>query len=218
MHYGYLLRGQITGLYKVGITNNVARRISNYRVHIPERVIQEGVKEFLSKEEAEDWERLILDFHSDKIHHGEWLDITFEEAVYIWGASGKSALWHCGGEFYVTYRPDGFSASPSLTRVFTCDNCETAKLLMDALDRKFGWSAKRLPATFTAEVVASELAKEEARWLLIRKQYEEIDFRSNALADAGVEFPEGWDGKLRMDKLEWLNVNHPVPIGQRHVS
>lgn len=82
-HYGYILRGQITGMFKVGITNNVKRRMGSYQTHIPERIIEESVKTFVSKEEAQDWERSILKHFRDCIHHGEWLDISRNYALDI---------------------------------------------------------------------------------------------------------------------------------------
>jgi predicted GIY-YIG superfamily endonuclease len=60
MHYGYILRGTITGLWKVGVTGDVPKRFSQFKTHTPERVCLEVTKTFGTKEEAYWWERGIL--------------------------------------------------------------------------------------------------------------------------------------------------------------
>lgn len=78
-HHGYILRGTITGLYKVGITGNIKGRLGAYRTHTPERIIQESIKDFLSHEEAKDWESYLLWKYRSAKEHGEWLRLDFDE-------------------------------------------------------------------------------------------------------------------------------------------
>jgi hypothetical protein len=122
-HYGYLLRGQLTGLYKVGITAHPTRRFRQYRTHTPERIFVEGRKQFLSKDEAEDWESIILDLYSDAIQHGEWLDIEFGEAANIWTLGLEHpASAKIRGRCLIIFQIQCMGDEPYRARVFECED------------------------------------------------------------------------------------------------
>ena len=83
MHYGYLLRGSISGLWKVGISGNIKRRYASYKTHVPEPVILEMQWEFPTQEEAVIWERAILGMHRLECVHGEWLSLELGDVAFL---------------------------------------------------------------------------------------------------------------------------------------
>jgi hypothetical protein len=215
-HYGYMLRGQITGLYKIGITNNIKRRMSSYQTHMPERILQEAVKVFNSKEEAQDWERLILDSYASSIHHGEWLDIDFDDAVTIWGDGMASSFPHdFNGCHYLVKQVASMFCTSYRIRVFKCDSRQVALDLSEALEGGQWWSLfTDLPREITDEILADGISKAEERMAMIAMQSEEIRCRMRALKAAGVARPEGWDAMNRVEQLGWLDSNHPMEASQ----
>lgn len=153
MHYGYILRGTVTGLYKIGITNNPHKRFSRYKTHVPERIVQESVKTFLSEEEARDWERWILTRYADRVEHGEWLNLDFDEAAAIC-CEGTEATWW--GDGFITVQ-NSYDEGSSLMRMLKCRD-EDVDLLLDYLnsDTFFrGGITRKLPREIDEDTMKS---------------------------------------------------------------
>jgi predicted GIY-YIG superfamily endonuclease len=169
MHYGYLLRGSLTGLFKVGITSDPRRRYSNFKTHVSERINQEAVKRFISKEEAVDWERLILSWHEDSIEHGEWIAATFEEMAKSWCVGVVPVYDHINKiDFLIVDQAQGLWTSSivdPVTRVLTCANYDCVEELKRMLIPSFGYQldAINIPRFVTPEVVKL-YQLDEKRW------------------------------------------------------
>jgi hypothetical protein len=133
MHYGYLLRGTVTGLWKVGISGNVKRRIAQYKTHTPERITLEAVKEFYCEEEARDWEYILLRQFELDIEHGEWIRTGFAEMAEAWtqGSYGREIPFIPRGENgprqlpFIVCRSTPFSEN--LLRVLRFDTVDEAE-------------------------------------------------------------------------------------------
>ncbi len=134
MHYAYLLRGQSSGLFKVGISKNPHGRLSQLKTGTPERISQEGLKLFVCEVEARDWERYILQKFSAHIVHGEWLSVGFEAMAKEWTG------WLIQ-ELYVSAKPQRLvlihdvwcGEELPLYRCFKTDSLETEMLLRQYL-------------------------------------------------------------------------------------
>lgn len=74
--YCYVIRGIVTGRYKVGVTRNIKKRMANYGVHCSETIELVFIGLADSIEDAMKWERSVLKTHSSNRIHGEWLDGT----------------------------------------------------------------------------------------------------------------------------------------------
>lgn len=164
MHYGYILRGQLTGLFKVGITKNVSRRMSAYKTHTPERIIQEAVKVFISEEEAADWESMILEDHADAIEHGEWLNLTFEEMAEAC-CTGNMPVWKSAGDsdFVIA---TGSLGQAVVTRMLRCENWKCAHELSEFLYSNFPWvewTIASFPREIDMEFVRQQKLNSEER-------------------------------------------------------
>ncbi len=134
-HYGYLLRGQITGLFKVGITKNPKNRLRGYRTHTPEKITAESVKTFVSQAEARDWEVLVMLQHAEDVIHGEWLDIGFEEAAELCqlGVKGPDYISVWRGSYVVYVVETEFAER--VTRIFRPVNYAAAVVLIAKLEQ-----------------------------------------------------------------------------------
>lgn len=203
-HYGYILRGQITGLYKVGITGNPERRFRSYKTHIPERITQEAVKAFISAEEARDWERLILEDYADSIEHGEWLAVDFEEmATACCYGSGPTITTLKGSVIVVA--DSHLMFSPNFTRVFRCSDDECAAGLVAIIPKLY---LGKIPRHITPEVLDGQrlnIAEDDARRQLLKDRIAKLraEFPSSRA-------PEGWISKSTIDKLAWLDEHYPI--------
>lgn len=83
MHYGYLLRGRVSGNVKIGIAGNVKERLYAYRTHCGEPITLRGTFRFENKNHARRWERLVLSTHLENKIHGEWISITEDKIQSI---------------------------------------------------------------------------------------------------------------------------------------
>lgn len=126
--YGYILRGDQTGLLKIGITGNLKARMYEYRTHSAENIVCEASLTFLSRREARDWEKEILAVHSSSRVHGEWLRLDREQVQGIL-AVGSQPMWSDRGgswRVFVKRLVNGVET----VRVFCFLNAESAKCLM----------------------------------------------------------------------------------------
>lgn len=210
-HYGYILRGSVTGLYKVGITNNSGRRFSQYKTHVPERVIQEGVKTFVSREEAEDWERIILHTYADRRVHGEWLDIEFSDAASIWYMGLESpGLWPVPGKHFVVFEAAGWFRDYPL-RVFDCESHDCASRLIDALEKPTCWlDPEKLERAVSVPNLLRQLREARDRRDHYRRTQSEVEYRFSAMKKAGIVPPREVLDSRRADQLAWLDQHHPL--------
>ncbi len=214
MHYGYMLRGQITGLYKVGISGDFNKRFSQYKTHTPERITMEAVKEFVSREEARDWERITLFVYQDLIEHGEWLNIGFDEAAMIWSTGLNGAeVWPLDGGWCVIAQwiAGGHNNGHSFRmRALLCSKQETADELVRYLSRGMEYLAFNFPRNVeTGHIEASKRQKNtEALYSASFGSIERISYL------ASIDVPESVLRWPADKQLAWCNAN--LPNGPRN--
>lgn len=134
MHYAYLLRGQSSGLVKIGITKNPANRFKSYKTGIPERISHEALKLFPSEEEAKCWESWVHRRNKESVVHGEWMGLTFQQVAEIW-ADGEDASSLMDANMVYSRASPLFGGGDEINRVLCCDSHTTACRLIDLVDR-----------------------------------------------------------------------------------
>lgn len=218
-HYGYILRGERSGLYKVGITKNIGHRLSSYRTHIPERISQEETKSFISTEEARDWEKLALYWHKDSIEHGEWLGATFREMARTCTA-GNPAIseWIADEDLHlvVVSKSVGSILSDSeaeeLTRVFRCSDSECAEEMVVIMSEFLCTvGIIEAPRFIDHSFISSYRSEQRAS----RERCERYRRRVRALLAEfpSAKKPDGFDQLTVAQKLSWLDEKYPEPSG-----
>ncbi len=218
MHFGYFLRGNVTGLFKVGVSCNVRRRMSQYRTHTPERITVEAIKAFVSEEEALDWEAWVLESFNDCIVHGEWLDWDFSEAAVAWDMGMEpetnSRYWQeetpTSGTKVMAQWIELWPGCDYHIRVFQCDKRSTAARLVSYLKGRCE-RARWLPREITAETFRGILISDENAITLHATLKRELDHAVRAMRRdrCKVPPPEGWREMEDIDKLDWLCQFYP---------
>ncbi len=76
MTYCYVLKGEVTGRFKVGISASMANRLSAYKTESSEKMLVLFVGYKPNREAAIAWESSVLLEHREHRIHGEWLERT----------------------------------------------------------------------------------------------------------------------------------------------
>lgn len=215
MHYGYILRAQITGLYKIGISGSVKKRFSNYKTHTPERITLEAEKHFISEDEARDWERWILRLHAKDIEHGEWLSVDFGEMANIWSLGFdpiNNLEWKGDGDPFLVMIQSRYEEGEPLVRVFRCPDNKTANAWIDQL----GLIVFRetilplLPREITREYVFERASMDRENRSIRREIRERVLALGQDHPD--VSLPDSWYESDISFRMMWLCQYYPKSI------
>lgn len=92
----YLIRNKRTGLFKVGITNNLLQRLNSIVTAIGcdvQYFIGIGLQHYYD-EHPKYIEKFLLEEFKDKRTYGEWLSLSVKDVLYI-----RDMIWQIEGEF-----------------------------------------------------------------------------------------------------------------------